>query len=183
MYINDIVKTKTVFPLVAADLKDQLNIDSDFTDDDALIDKKIKAAFLDAEKVTGRDILVTVNELEIEEFSGTELTIDECPYHSIDTITVFDSEDVETVIDVATLKVRRRKISFKIIFPENVDAYRLVIVFKTGYEILPENVTEAIAIKVNDLYDIERTSMVVGVNFRNTEAFNHLLSGLVVNRW
>jgi len=150
----------------------------------------IEAATSAAEDYTGIDIALTLNQLEFIRFDDSVIVIDEAPYKSIEKIVVVnDGQEFE--IPENEFEVRNRYTDFIIYFKDTngkskvIKAEKLTVHFYTGYDVdeAPFSVTAAILIKVNDLYDLERTSYTIGANFRETAAFKNLLNGHVINRW
>jgi len=185
-YSNVVEKTKEDVVVTLSQAKAQLNVDEDFKDDDIFISSKIDQATSLAEDFTAKDIALTSNIQEFIEFNGKEIVFQEAPFKSLESIKIYDEEDNETLLEVGTdFKIRKRLTEFIVMFEETVEAERLVAEYTTGWDCgaTPKSLVSAILVKMNDLYDIERTSHTIGVNFRTTNAFENLLRGHVINRW
>jgi hypothetical protein len=183
-YINKVVKVKSHGIVSINEAKKQLNVDYDFTDDDIEITMLIEAARGAAEDYTGIDIASTENTLELIRPNLSQLLINEANFDSIVSITT-TKDNVDTVLSSSDYEVKIRRIDFTILFKNTHDVDKMVIVFKTGYlpSDVPYQLKSAILVKINDLYDIERTSYVGGTKFTNNKTFDRLLNGFVVNRW
>jgi len=184
-YCNLIKKEKDYSLVTLYDIKNHLNVDFDFTDDDVLISGYIESAVSLAEDYTGIDIAITDNELTYVEFDGDSLKIEECPFVEIESISYIDSNNNVVTLTTDDYKIKIQRISFMVLFESNIKTDELIVKFRTGYncDTVPRSIKAAILIKTNDLYDMERTSHTVGVNFRSTEAFERSLNGHVINRW
>ena len=183
-YINDIVKVKDTSIVTLEQAKDQLNVEQDFLNDDEHILFLIESARSAAEDYTGIDISLTDNTLEFIRPNFSKIQIYEAPFVAITTITA-TTDDVDTVITSAEYEIQTRKTDFLIYFDETIIADKLVIEFQTGYAVdeAPYNVQNAILVKVNDLYDLERTSQTSGTNYKDNKTFERLLNGHVISRW
>jgi hypothetical protein len=183
-YTNDIIKVKQGSIITLQQAKEQLNVEEDFLEDNEHILFLIEAATSAAEDYAGIDINSTLNTLEFIEFYGDSIQIKEAPYKSITSITV-TVDGIDTVLNSGLYTVQRRKTDFIIIFNENIEADKLVVVFVTGWlhDEAPASIISAILVKINDLYDIERTSYTVGANFRDNKTFTRLLGAYCINRW
>jgi len=184
-YCNLIKKTKTDGVVSLSQAKDQLNVDKDYYEDDQHIGLLIESATSLAEDYTGRDIALTDCELEYIDFNSSYWKIEEVPLYSFTSLTK-TVDDVETVLEEGTdFEIQTTPSDFIIRFNEALEADKLAAVFKTGYdtENVPRSIIQAILIQINDLYDVERTSHVVGTNFRSTNAFERKLDAYVVIRW
>jgi hypothetical protein len=185
IYSNEVVKTKMEYPLSLAMVKNHLNVEDDFTEDDAYILSLIKAATNFAEDYTGIDIALTENVKDFYNYEVLCLTINEAPFRSVVAVRVVVDGVESLLVENTDFTVKIDAISFTIMFNEAIVTEKISVVFYTGYECLsvPPVVAQAITVKVNDLYDIERTSNTVGVNYRSTMAFQNLLGGHVIDRW
>jgi hypothetical protein len=179
MYSNVIKKEKIDAVVTLDQAKKQLNVDADFTDDDSHILALIDAATGAAEDYTASDIALTRNTLEFIRFEGQQIIINEAPYDVMESVTA-DGQDIPK----EDFEVMDKRSYFVITFKEVVRADKLVVVFLTGYhpDTAPPPLSAAILVKVNDLYDVERTSYTIG-NFKDNKTFDRLLNGHVINRW
>ena len=177
-YANKIIKEKEGSVVVLEAAKDQLNVDTDFHEDDSHILFLIEAATGTAEDYTGIDISLTSNTLEYIDFNGSSILIKEAPFNEMISV---EADGVP----ITDYEVEVRRTDFTIHFDDSITCDKLIIKFYTGYYIdtAPYQVVSAILVKINDLYDIQRTTYTIGANYKNNEAFERLLSGNVINRW
>lgn len=183
-YINETVKVKTSLIVSVAEAKKQCNVETDFLEDDTELAMLIESARGAAEDYTGSDITETVNTLELIRPNLDMLRIAEGNYDSITSIT-HTTNAVDTVVHEDDYEVRKRKTDFIIYFDDSIDSDSLVIVFKTGFVAsdLPSQIKSAILVKINDLYDVERTSYATGTKINDNKTFERLLNAFVINRW
>lgn len=159
-------KIKTYYPVTVDEVKSHLNMDKDIFENDSYIENIIiKAATRDCEKFIGKDISLTSNSLEIDDFSGSELIIDEANLISIDNII----SDSSTLITDYTYT--RDRNYFTITFRSTISSDPIKIQFTTGYEEgdIPENLKLDILMKCADYYDVERSSY-TPPNYKRNEA-------------
>ena len=183
-YVNKVNKVKEHGIVTLEEAKKQLNVDTDFHDDDTHIRMLIESARGAAEDYTGVDIALTLNTLTFVGLNTDQIKIKEGNYISVESVTA-TVDDVETVIDSEDYEIEIRRTDFTIHFINSINVDELVIEFKTGFSLstLPYLTKSAILIKITDLYDIERSSYITGANFKDTKAFERLLNGQTVNRW
>lgn len=185
-YSNVVDKTKTGEAVTLDEAKEHLNVEPSFTDDDTIISSMISSATRYTESYCGRDIVTTENEKEYIEYKGWSICIEEAPLSSFTSLKTYDEDDNETTLtEGEDYKIQKKLTEFVIRFEEYIDVDRLVIEFTTGDAIGDINPTlkAAILIKMNDLYDMDRTTSTVGVNYNTSNVFNNLCSGFVINRW
>ena len=184
-YQNLIHKEQIEQVVTLFEAKNQLNVEDDYVDDDQLILRLIDDATALTLDFCGKDIALTENTLEYIDFTGSSYTVCEAPYKGELVITsTIDDVDTE-LVEGADYKVRTMLTKFVVIFTESVSCDKLTLTFNTGYtkDDIPGAIRAAILVKVNDLYDLERTSYTVGVNYRDTGAFERLLRAHTINRW
>lgn len=183
-YTNKIVKVKSNSIVTLDQAKAQLNVEEAFVDDDELILFLIESATTAAEDYTGVDIALTDNTLEIIRPHLGSIQIFETPFKLISTITA-TTDDVDTIITSTEYEIQTRYTDFTIWFEDVIDADKLVLEFQTGYDVDESSFTvqAAILVKINDLYDMERTSQTSGTNYKDNKTFERLLAAHVVNRW
>ena len=183
-YANRIEKVKEGSVVTLLQAKQQLNVEETFVDDDEHILFLIESATAAAEDQTGIDIALTTNTLEYINFSGESMYIQEAPYKDIVSITT-TTDNVDTLLDSADYTIQYRRTDFIIIFNENITADKIVFVFHTGWDTddAPYSIQSAILIKINSLYDVERSNYTSGSNFKDTQAFERLLSSHSIYRW
>jgi hypothetical protein len=183
-YVNKVKKLKQTSIITLQQAKQQLNVDDGFIDDNEIILSLIEAATSEAESFTGTDIALTMNTLEFIRFCGSGIIVNEAPYKEVVSITT-TTDGVETVLDASDYEVNDRIIGFQILFKDNIEADKLVLVFNTGYDIdeAPARIIQAILVRINSLYDEERSGYMIGANLRDIKTFERLLSGNTINRW
>jgi len=184
-YTNKIIKEKESSVVTLQQAKQQLNIEEDFKDDDAHILFLINTATSMAEDFTGIDVAFTKNTQEFVDFIGGSIIFREAPLVHVESITVTDNEGNEIIVPEEEYTIRTRRTDFMIEFENTISYDKVVVVFYTGFDIeeVPYQIQAAVLVKVNDLYDIERTSYIVGSNFKDNRTFERLLSSFVINRW
>jgi uncharacterized phiE125 gp8 family phage protein len=95
-------------PVSAADLANYLHIDSDLSDDDALLGVLITAARKYGESLTGRSWITQKWRLQLDGFGDTDecgqiILLDRGQVQSIDSITYLDTSGVQQSLDPTTL--------------------------------------------------------------------------------
>jgi len=183
-YVNAVVKVKTKLIVSLLEAKKQCNVEDDFLEDDTHLTMLIESARGAAEDYTGVDLADTTNTLEFIRLNTDQIKINEANFDSVTSITQ-TIDEVETVISSDDYEIQKRRTDFTIMFDSVIDVDKLVIVFKTGFTAsnIPTQIKSAILVKINDLYDMERTSYVSGSNFKDNRTFERLLNANVVNRW
>jgi uncharacterized phiE125 gp8 family phage protein len=184
-YSNLVTKTKSGEVVDLSDMKDHLNVDSDYYDDDTIIQQKINQAISYVEDYIGQDVLYTLNSKEYFEFKGDFLSISEAPYISTVSITVGEGDDEEELVEGDDFSVQTKRTEFIIRFNDKVDTPKLTVSFYTGFaqDDVPLALKSAIMIVANDLYDMYRTSTTVGVSYNTNNAANNLMNNYRINRW
>ena len=180
---NKVIKYKEGSVVTLQMAKQQLNVDEDFRDDDSHILMLVESATGMAEDYTGIDIALTSNALVINDFVGDSIRIYEAPYNGLPSITYMVG-DVEHTIDLADVSIQILITEFIVNLPEHIRADSITVKFATGFDMdaVPYQIVSAILIKINDLYDNFRTSVTVGVNYRENNTFERLLNGHVISR-
>lgn len=184
-YRNEVIKTKGSSPVTLTQAKDQCSVDEDFLEDDRILLSKINQATAYIESRTGTDIVFTENAAEYIEFDGNILCIEETPLKELKSIKKTVDGVEEELVANDDYTIQKNRTSFIIRFTETITADSLAVEFETGYDFgeIPFDLESAIIIKINDLYDMERTSYVVGTNFRRIDPIESLISSYTVNRW
>jgi len=168
-------KTKTFYPVSLVEAKRHLRVDEDFHIDDAYIQGIVYAATQKAEEYIGKDIALTTNVLELYDFIGNDIVLDEANFDSVSSIVT------DTSVAVSTSEVRKYYNHTYIELATDVDSDPLTLTYITGYRELecPAIIKQAILMKVGDLYDIDRTSYTLSV-FREGKAFERLLDSFKI---
>ena len=157
----EVIKKKNVtLPITVEEAKEQVNLEIDFTEDDIIIAKYIKAAERFCSGLIGSDIAETDVKHTISNFLGGTIRVKEYPLMSITSIKHFDSSNTETVIEPEDYKLLEDQFLFDITLPPKFggEGEKIVLEYKTGEkneDILPDLIS-AIEIKVATLYDHER---------------------------
>tara|TARA_R110000803_G_scaffold210835_1_gene284139 strand:+ start:8710 stop:9267 length:558 start_codon:yes stop_codon:yes gene_type:complete len=157
----EVIKKKNVtLPISIADAKKQVSIETEFTEDDILIGKYIKAAERFCSGLLGSDIAETDVTHTISNFLGGTIRVKESPLMSITSIKHYDADNNETVVDVADYTLLEDQFLFDISLPPELggEFHKVVLQYKTGYinDDIPPDYISAIEIKVATLYDHER---------------------------
>lgn len=162
-------KTKLEYPIDLSTAKDHLRVDYD--DDDKQIERLIKAATQKAEKYIQGDIAVTSNRLKQYEFVGNYINIKEPNLIEDSSVKAYYKDDTEIEIK----EVDKNYSSFDIEFTTTVDANPLLIDFSTGFLECDELIQQAILVKLEDLYSVERSSYKTK-DYNHNKAFESLLN-------
>jgi len=170
--IDQLTKTREVYPLSLNVVKRHLRLDNDFTDDDDYLMDLISAATQMAENYMGKAIAKTLNVLRVDDFSGDWARIMEGNFLSV--VSVKDSNDVS----IGTIKQTSSHYDyFTIQWTTSIAADPLYITFYTGYNEneTPEIIKQAILTKIGDLYDNSRTSMLYS-GLQDSKVFETILN-------
>jgi len=178
--MNNIAQTKTTYHISLSEAKKHLNIESDFTDDDAYITQLIKEATSNAENYIDGDIALTSNVYTEYDFGGSVITITVSPLISVSAISYLDDNDSPVAIDPDDLDVARVQKGlqkFKIILESVISTNELTVTFTSGYAAngAPEALKRAVLLQIGDWFDVERGSL-VSKSFNNTDAFYRTLN-------
>lgn len=170
------VKVKTDYFITLAEAKIHLRVSDDFTAEDSYITQLIKAAVGFAESYIDKSIASTTNTVTLQGWSGTIITINEGNYRSVTTVTgetsgLISSDDYEIKYDDS---------SFTITLDDSISDEDLILVFETGYILgtFPQEIRQAVYVKLTDLYDTERGSYHLGV-MKREGVFESLLDYFV----
>ena len=131
-----------------SELKQQLNIDADYTAEDTFLTSLIEASVEYCENLAGFDIVSTDNELLVKDFNSNSINVYEANFSAITSITL----NSETINDY---EVEEFYSKFKIEFTDSMSG-DLLINFQTSD--LKARYKQAILIKASNLYDVERQS-------------------------
>ena len=128
-------------------VKKQLIIESDFVEDDDLLQLYINSAIEYLENKIHSDIYSKNCTLTIENFRGNKLIIEETPLKSIEEVKV-DGQIISgyTFNDDSFL-------DFRIEFDDYIDDSKIEVKFKTGYTTIPTPLLHCILLLVNDSYE------------------------------
>lgn len=169
-------KNKTEYHLTTEEAKRHLNIESENTDYDIILEELISASVEAIEDETGRDYALTDYEITKEYFTGKELTIYIPNFLEITEISYTNADGNAEIIEAKKIHTKSR--SFKIELPENIKTDLLTIRFKAGYEAgtLPRFILQAIKIQLTDFFEVERSSYT-----SNTYTYNKTIQRLLKN--
>lgn len=175
-------KTKTANTWVTnADVKKQLNIEPDFTDDDDYIDTLIEVAYESVEDDCNADFSDTENELiyNIETSLDRIIRICQAPLRVFTKLEYkLDSETEYHTLDTAKFKVETGFHWFTIELLEIPNADTIKFTFLTGYTntTYPKKLRQAVVLKSAELFDTERSSYVVGTISSNINTYQALIA-------
>lgn len=127
-------------------VKKQLVIESDFVEDDDLLQLYINSAIEYLENKIHSDIYSKNCTLTIENFRGDKLIVEETPFKSIEEIKV-DNEII------SGYTVNETFIDFRIEFEDYLVDADIVVKFQTGYNTIPTPLLHCILLLVNDSYE------------------------------
>lgn len=127
-------------------VKKQLIIESDFVEDDDLLELYVNSAIEYLENKIHSDIYNKNCILTIENFRGDKLIIEETPFKSVEEI------KVNNVI-ISGYTINETFIDFRILFNDYIDDSKIEIKFKTGYNTIPTPLLHCILLLVNDSYE------------------------------
>jgi hypothetical protein len=165
------IKTKITYPVTLSEAKAHLNINDDVSVYNTYLQSVIYAATRKAENYIGKDIAYTHNCLEIFDWIGGDLYLDEGNFISLDEA-ITDASLVFTV-DHIDKGYNRTYVEFN----ESYNADPLVLTYHTGYDPsvgFPEDIKQAILIKIADYFDIERQNYSLS-SFKENKAFEFIL--------
>jgi len=159
-------KTKTYYPLSLSEAKRHLRIEEDYNEDDDYISNLIIAATAKAEQYIGKDIATTSNVVTIYDFNSSYIEI---------TGGFFIAGDPSLSSGTIDYKVEKYN-SLNIYLTEGISADPLTITYSTGFAQgeCPILISQAILIKIADLYDTDRQSYQFG-GLKTNKAFESLL--------
>lgn len=179
-YYNDVKKTKLIYHIKVDDVRSHLrDYDNDVPTD--IIERLIKVAYRMAENYIGYDIAYTLNELKVYDFFGDFINIKSASISKVSGISYLDNENnyVEITDYQVLTKYNRFVISFQHSWDNNytIETDELLIKYYTGYELdleLPEDIKNAIIVKVADLIDIETNSYTTS-SYKKINTFENML--------
>ena len=150
------------FPITTAEGRKQLNIEDDFTDDDAIIDRLITASAKYCGEIVGNNIFKTTVTHKISNFSGGTIRIKEVPFREFVSITYTDASGVSKVLVADTdyyFFEDEFYVDLVIDSAYGESKAKIVLVYLSGYadDAIPEDIYSAILIQMATLYDHERS--------------------------
>lgn len=188
-------KTLTGTVATITELKSQLNIPVEFTDDDTLLTDLLSVAVENVVDDINSDILDTTNvltqDLTTQNYSVDAVAvpsiiyINAAPVRSISKIEI--STDGTNYTEIAATKYRVNIIFTRaeIRFFENNTATHIRFTFSTGYTDAkrPKKLKQAVILKAADLFDTERSAFIVGPSVFNAHTYARLIYKHIRNYW
>ncbi|MFO7864511.1 MAG: head-tail connector protein [Salinivirgaceae bacterium] len=174
-------KTKTTNTWVTvADVKKQLNIPDEFTDDDDFIEGLIEVAFEMVEDDTNADFIDTSNVLthEITHSLDRIICICQAPFRALSKIEYkTDEEETYSELENTKYKVVPGFHWFTIQLFETPTADSIRFTFTTGYtnSNYPKKLRHAVVLKAAELFEAERSSY-VDSSVTKIDTYNMLIS-------
>lgn len=186
---KDPVKTKSGTIATIAELKTQLNIPVEFTDDDTLLTDLLDIATETVEDDTHSDILNVANLLEHD---NTDIQKNEQSIQSIIHIYQAPVNDVSKIekytggewaeIPATDYKIVTKFTRVEIFFNTTHTAEKIRFTFSTGFEDAkrPKKLKQAVILKAADLYGVERSDYATTA-VTSVKTYNRLLNKHVRN--
>ena len=161
MRTYEVVKKINIsLPITVLEAKAQLNLEPDYTEDDAMITRYIKSAERFCSGLIGGDISTTTVTHKISNFLGGTIRVKENPFESMTSVTHTDADGNDTVINPIDYTLNESQFFFDLTLPSTYggEDEKITMVYVTGTETanIPSDVISAIHIKVATLYDHER---------------------------
>ena len=174
--MNNIVQTKTTYPITLAEAKKHLNIEIGFTDDDDYITQLIKEATSNAENYIDSDIALTSNVYTEYDFGGSLIVVDVSPLITVSAISYLDDDENATAITPGDQIIQKGLQKFNIILDDAISTIELTITFTSGYASnWPEAIKRAILLQIGDWFDVQRGSL-ISKAFNDSDAFYRTLN-------
>lgn len=153
------------------DIKQHLNIDVEFHDDNQLLSNYIKSATNDVENYIGYDVAYTYNEDYHYDFSASEIRIEETTANKTGITVTYDS----TVLTGLTTQKYLNYLIVKL--PDTITSTELKVNYYTGYqENIPDGILQAIKLRTGDYYDIHRSSY-TNSSYKESKIWEYGLNG------
>ncbi|WP_430813136.1 head-tail connector protein [Carboxylicivirga sp. RSCT41] len=169
-------KSINSYTLTVNELKQHLNIDIDYIDDDTYLQSLIEVATQHVSNLINSDIELTTNQgvsTDKDNLNGIFYT---SPFVSISSLIV-DGNNIST----SGLSINEYYSHFEI---EDIEAIESIeIEFITGYNTLPTPLRHAIIIYASDLYDTLRNDTVAGVGITTTKVVEALTAAYKRKYW
>ena len=171
MYIITDTPTRTFTGTVATytEVKQQLNIESTFTDDDSYITRLIAVAIEQVEADINADVRNVTNVLTLRIDDDTDDSIYRIPRGPYQSFTKLEAKNGATWADVpaASYEVTAHGMYIDVELLIAVPADYLRFTYATGYVTasLPAKLKHAVILKAADLYDTERSNYAPGQVF------------------
>lgn len=185
-------KTKTGTIATLDELKRQLNIPVEFTDDDPILTDLLAVAVETVEDDTHSDIMETANVLEHKlSIDGTTsrlartIYIYQAPVKTVDKIETTTDGQNWTELDATKYGYEVKFNRVEITIFEQIDARAVKFTFKTGFADAkrPVKLKQAVILKAADMFDPERSNYVVGAPVVDNNVYLRLISQHVRTYW
>lgn len=162
------------------EVKSQLNIEKDFTEDDPFLGIILNTAADFCQGETQRDIFMNDNSHTIYDFEGRGIKLKVTPFRELEEVS-FQKDGTSEKVVITGTKIKMGETIVKLEFPYSLSKGTLYLKYKTGYEIgrIPPALKSAILIKTADLYETERQSESSNL-LKNNKAVDRLLSAYTV---
>lgn len=165
-----------------SEVKHNLHIQNDETEDDLFITGLIESASTSAQKYCDHYFASTELDFLGYNFKESTYKMRISPFQSLENFEVSDNNTDWTDI-TSSVFVEKRDSSFILHFEEEVDSTYIRFTVKVGYatDKLEADARAAIIVKASDLFDTERSSYIQKLT--NNRTFETLLGAYVNTRW
>jgi len=157
-----IITEPTSEPLVLSETLNYLKLKDDFTDDNALITNMIKAARMEVEKYTNRQLMPATYEMYFDRFYN-EMILSGSPVKSISNVKYYDTSNVLQTLNSAIYdedlitEPSRLTLSENKVFPSTkLRTNAVKITYVSGYvdaDSVPESIKIAMLMIIGNLYE------------------------------
>lgn len=191
---TDPEKTKTGTVASLDELKNQLNIPVEFTDDDTILTALLDTAIETVEDDTHSDIMDVTNVLEHDltaaNFSADAVYVPrlihiyQAPVTTVSKIELFDGTNwTEVNAGLYNVSIDFNRVEIRIF--DSHTAKKIKFTFASGYADAkrPKKLKQAVLLKAADLFDAERSDMVVGTISTRIDVYARLISKHVRTYW
>lgn len=191
---NDPDKIKTGEVATIAEVKKQLNISDDFTDDDNMITLLLETAIEAVEDDTHSDLLDTANVLEHDLTAANYdaaavnlprlIYINQAPVKVVSKIELWDGTTwTEINAGLYSVSILFNRVELRIF--ESHTAKKIKFTFTSGYTDAkrPKRLKQAVILKAADLFDTERSNYVVGAAVFDAKTYARLINKHVRTYW
>jgi uncharacterized phiE125 gp8 family phage protein len=188
-------KTKTGTVASLTELKAQLNIPDEFTDDDTILTALLAAAVESVEDDTRSDLLDTTNVLT-HDLIATQYTADtvavprliyinQAPVRAITKVEISTDGNTWTTIAATAYSVRFMFNRVEVRLFDSATAIQIRFTFTSGYTDLlrPKRLKQATILKAADLFDTERSNYIVGAPVFDAKTYAALIVKHVRTYW
>lgn len=187
-------KTKTGTVATLTELKAQLNIPDEFTDDDTILTTLLDTAIEAVEDDTHSDILDTANVLEHDLTADTYdndavnvprlIYINQAPVRTVSEISLWDGANWTPINDgLYNINIEFNRLEIRLF--DSHTAKKIKFTFASGYTDAkrPKKLKQATLLKAADLFDAERSDIIVGTIISRTNTYAALIRKHVRTYW